>query len=1217
MENNSPRKEWSPGKSPVSSREVGLEQGLAPGTLANYFQISSKPQNKDENAQGSNKGKDVPMDAHKMAQRFHVKNKDLKIPNESLRCPYTGPNTKGSPLEDKTSALLNNFLICDQTKLFVTNDGGSIESSHDGSRRSNINGEPKANSLVSATYLLPSQSVALKPSNPERDLKMIDNAISLPPSSANEINPVSGSTIPLKQKKLKSCPDNALSRGCDPQFNPLYEPSCHFCGLFGSLRCTQCKQICYCSVDCQKKDWQMHSVVCKPVKLNTDKVEDKPKALDEIKKKENVLSVNTNETEGQDKKTMISDLNMLELKKNMKVEGTVTEFLNPNEFYIQINSPEVRSNISKLIVKLKDQGAVIQDEYNPTKGEVGIAEFSLDQNWYRVLINDVDILKKNAHVLFIDFGNQEVVQLNKIKRLPKDIAHFPPCAIKCCADNALFVKEEWNGICRNAVAPVLIGTYCSLTIINILMDEIPCFVVDVTLPDSGKHLHEIFLEMKGALNLKNGNIKMSESITGSSVEKLTIQEKKIESKAHSGCLTPNIISLSIGDSFLGMVAHIQTPGDFFCQRMENGCKLSELQVSLNEYCARISTSKDFCPAVGDTCCAQFTGDKQWYRASVLSCASEKTVLVGYVDYGNAEVLHLNKLRPIVPELMELSFQAIKCTLAGVKPKSRTWSTEATSVMTKLLQNKVVTIKVIDKKENTFVVEITDELITPIVDVSSYLLKSGYAVEESPSVRMAETRIGSLEEVSDQKVDLVDPSWVTLTVKQVVNVMVCVLYNPSEFYCQLLNSHDLIALEELNLSLAEYCQKTAPNVSKVTKGDLCCAYFSDDGRWYRALVKNAASVEVCQVLFVDYGNCEEVTMDNIRPISATFMKLPFQAVKCGLSGVRPVNDEWTKEATTTLQTFIAGKKLQAKVVSLINNSAEVELIDNTTGSPVMINDILIERHLAFKKEIIPNQKMPSDELVACYFQEMSPTIQWKTAKFAVGETVPVHVLDVVNPGLFYVVPTKPIVDPQDLHKLMTELADYCSFQNDCILEPKVGEPCCARFSGDNKWYRALVLEISISEVKVAYADYGNVEVLPNSKLLPITAPFLKLPFQILKCSLAGITKPDGNWSVQVTEKLKSLLLNECVMITVKGVNATVHEVTVQKNGENCILEIADEQVIENSVKDCSSGNQCAEKSMCCCTELKKQVAKLERIVYLLLKDHFGEDKLLEIIKSSEQ
>nr|XP_060619944.1 ATPase family AAA domain-containing protein 5 [Anolis sagrei ordinatus] len=52
----SPRKEWSPRKLTISPRKGGLKQGLAPRTLANYFKISSKCQNKEEKkSQGDNK----------------------------------------------------------------------------------------------------------------------------------------------------------------------------------------------------------------------------------------------------------------------------------------------------------------------------------------------------------------------------------------------------------------------------------------------------------------------------------------------------------------------------------------------------------------------------------------------------------------------------------------------------------------------------------------------------------------------------------------------------------------------------------------------------------------------------------------------------------------------------------------------------------------------------------------------------------------------------------------------------------------------------------------------------------------------------------------------------------------------------------------------------------------------------------------------------------
>lgn len=69
--------------------------------------------------------------------------------------------------------------------------------------------------------------------------------------------------------------------------------------------------------------------------------------------------------------------------------------------------------------------------------------------------------------------------------------------------------------------------------------------------------------------------------------------------------------------------------------------------------------------------------------------------------------------------------------SGVKPISGTWLAEATSAMKQLIQNKAVAIKVTDKKINTFVVEITDESVSPSVNVSKCLLELGYAVEEAP------------------------------------------------------------------------------------------------------------------------------------------------------------------------------------------------------------------------------------------------------------------------------------------------------------------------------------------------------------------------------------------------------------------------------------------------------------------------------------------------------
>ncbi|XP_026523171.1 tudor domain-containing protein 1 isoform X2 [Notechis scutatus] len=1140
-----------------------------------------------------------------MEQRLQIK--DLKSPNQSLRSPSTSPNFKNTVLVDnKVPPLLNNLPICGQAKSFVTN--WNENNNHDGYDHKtvplNMAGTgmkaPPANSLLFVNHLPPSQSPESKLNDPEGKFKVTNNLL----SSSKKMNPVSDSA--LIQTVHLSTSDKALPISYNSQFSPLsplYQPTCHFCGLFGSLRCIQCMQVYYCSASCQMKDWQTHNNVCKPSKTNANKAEYCRKSLDESNKKENILSVNTKNVE-QGKKIMLSDLNYLGLKKNMKIKGTITDFNNPSEFYMQVNSLEVQSNIIKLTMKLKDYKGINQ-EYIPVKGEVCIAKYSLDQTWCRVLIKEIDILTKSAQVLYIDYGKRENILLQKIKGLHEDISQIPPCAIKCRIANILDT-ELCNENYKNIIAPIVVGKYCSLIITDVSMDDMPCFTVDAVLSDYGKPLHEIILENIHDWNAKVKDSKKVTSAMDHTVEKKYVQEKKVERKEldDNDCLTPNIVSVSIGDAFLGMVAHIQNPGIFFCQQTVNGCKLSQLQVSLREYCENTLITPDFCPAVGDVCCAQFTEDNQWYRATVISFISEKIALVGYIDYGNFEMLQLNRLRPIVQKLMELPMQAINCTLAGVKPISGIWPAEATFAMKQLVQNKVVAIKVTDKKMNTSVVEITDESVTPSVNISKYLLELGYAVEEAPILLKP---IETVKETNGEKQEPVNWSWVTLTAKQVVNVMVSVLYNPSKFYCQLLNKDDLNALKELNLSLAEYCEKTKPNVSQIIKGKVYGAYFSEDGRWYRAYVKDVISLEVIKVQFVDYGNYEEITLDKIRQISSTFLKLPFQGIKCWLSGVRPINNKWTTEAITTFQTYATEKKLQARVISVIKNGAEVELIDNSNSIP-MISEILIKKHLAFKEDLILNPNTVPGT---------STSMQWTMPTFSIGDTLSALVLDVVDPGLFYVIPKEMKVDLEKLKKLMTELADYCYAENDNIFQPKIGEPCCARFSGDDKWYRALVLEINVSEVKVVYADYGNVEMLPFSRLQPITAPYLKLPFQILKCSLAGIMGLDGKWSISAIEKLKSLLMNQHVIITVKEVTQNIYPVIVQKKSENCVMDIAEQLITENLAKYSSNGDQCSKTTDCYCVELKKQVAKLEQILYFLLKDRFGEDNIPDILKPLEK
>uniref|UniRef100_A0A452QZ56 Tudor domain-containing protein 1 n=1 Tax=Ursus americanus TaxID=9643 RepID=A0A452QZ56_URSAM len=1055
----------------------------------------------------------------KMTEPFNFEKNENKLPpRDSLRSPGAHANHPNFRLKSPENGnKKNNFLLCEQTKQYLA----SQEDNSVSSNPNRISGEVVGSKGDRKT---------LSTGNSMSPLNVGNNS---PPKEVN--SKPSNNVLPAKSKKIHKLVENSLSINNSALFNSLGSPfrstTCHRCGLFGSLRCSQCKQTYYCSIACQRRDWSAH------IKLGSDY----PHGVT----KEIAICAD---------KIMFSDLRSLQLRKTMEIKGTVTEFKHPSDFYVQLYSSEVLEYMNLLSASLKETYAntAQEEDYLPVKGEVCVAKYTVDQTWNRVIIQDIDMLQKKAQVLYIDYGNEEIIPVNRIHQLNRNIDLFPPCAIKCFVANVIPAEGNWSNECVKTIKSLLMEQYCSITIVDTLKEDVVTFAVDVMLSSSGKLLDDVLIEMGYGLKPKGQNSK-KQSADPNDLEdtgKMTAESKVVVDRSD---LIPKVLTLNVGDEFCGVVAHIQTPEDFFCQQLQSGHKLAELQASLSEYCGQMPPRSDFYPTIGDICCAQFSEDDQWYRASILAYASEQSVLVGYVDYGNFEILSLTRLCPITPKLLELPMQAIKCVLAGVKPSLGIWTPEAICLMKKIVQNKMITVKVADKLENSSLVELIDASVTPHLSIAQVLRDAGFALQETgvPAEKPRVVKDASVPFSIEAKLNPLEWTWVELAVDQTVDAVVCTMYSPGEFYCHVLQEDALKKLNDLNKSLAEYCQQKVPSDFRAEIGCPCCAFFAGDGNWYRALVKEILPDGNIKVHFVDYGNMEEVTADELQMIPSKFLKLPFQGIRCWLVDIQPRNKHWTEEAIARFQMCVAGIKLQARVVEITGQGVGIELTDLSTSYPRIISDVLIDEHLVLKtssprKDLTSNRPVSRRDLQVDVLglQAISSAEPWRTIELPVNKTVQATILEIVNPLLFYALPNEMPEDQERLCVLTAELLEYCNSQKSRVsYRPRIGDACCAKYTSDDFWYRAIVLGTSDADVKVLYADYGNIEILPLSRVQPISTSHLELPFQIIKCSL--------------------------------------EEKTCRMN--------------------------------CCCTELQKQVEKHEQILLFLLNNPTNQNKFIEMKK----
>ncbi|XP_041361192.1 tudor domain-containing protein 7-like isoform X1 [Gigantopelta aegis] len=300
----------------------------------------------------------------------------------------------------------------------------------------------------------------------------------------------------------------------------------------------------------------------------------------------------------------------------------------------------------------------------------------------------------------------------------------------------------------------------------------------------------------------------------------------------------------------------------------------------------------------------------------------------------------------------------------------------------------------------------------------------------------------------------------------------------------------------------HCQAaSAPSASVLMKGVYCAALYNEDKNWYRAQVLSEIQDEMVKVTFVDYGNTERVSVDNIRPLSAEIAHIPVQAIPCALFGVKVVDaatDGSTSPSVLAFAELVKENALEATTVAhTLTGQCEVEL--NVSGDSESINRQLIERQLVecslasveinrngleaekpdTKEREIDGEPdelvLPDNKCWDVYVSFLTPNLEVNMRLVGEEYSDRLEELEKIMEGLYSLTnSTSPITD---------------------------GMICIA--SVDNLFHRVRVYSVADGKASVYFCDHGDKEIIDTSKLRPLPPDLNRtLPYQAIQCHLYG-------------------------------------------------------------------------------------------------------------------
>ncbi|XP_025155538.1 tudor domain-containing protein 7 isoform X2 [Harpegnathos saltator] len=498
-------------------------------------------------------------------------------------------------------------------------------------------------------------------------------------------------------------------------------------------------------------------------------------------------------------------------------------------------------------------------------------------------------------------------------------------------------------------------------------------------------------------------------------------------------------------------------------------------------------------------------DDYWHRVQCIDFEPEsKLATVHFIDEGCVDQYKCDMLQPLEKKFCTLSAQAIRVALQGLE-EFRDCSQIVAEIESQLLEQ-VFCVKVhsiASDEDGTYAtVTFYDTSSEDDVDMNNILFEK--IVENIAAASK-------------------------LSAGQFVEMYVTNMDRHGKVYAQL-NSVFKTCL--LNLMSNENMSQVPVQVLKssaVRAIDFTKMYFVQlDSQWYRARVTDVQNERLVTVFLVDLGRTVTALRANLlhmEKISKALQSIPPQAMQVFLYNVD--QSMYGDKLVTRFNELVSDTDLLiAKVFRVISGVPLVQIFKRVQPSNMLasINESLIhDEELTKSNEDGNNNIKPKKRLEHKNSRILEsgklnpPTIS------DIGHFFDVHVALASHPGHFIV---QPLNNMGDMRAMMTDLQKCCDAYEGPELESVSEGKLYAGKWVDDYWYRVYVTNIiSDDMISVYFCDFGDMTIVPPSRLQPLKSEFLELPYQAVKAKLIGIQPMNMDWTVEDCVRFRDLVLNK--------------------------------------------------------------------------------------------